>query len=462
MAAMKKIILLLFISTAALYISSCEFGLEEEVVIPEINVTGQVIDKTSGNALSNASVMLIGGGETEIIRTNSEGKFTAVLQLEKDTKLTVIISLEGFVADTIQALAVPEQDLELPLIRLQKNEQAGTTSSGSPASIYLYDQSAKSIGVKESGSNETAQITFELLDSTGVSVSSDASVVVYFALLSSPGGGEYLSPASVRSNALGRASVTLNTGFKAGVAQVIAEANVNGLIIRSRPVLISIHGGFPDPGHFAVAAEHLNYPVLGIIGYPIPFTAFVGDKFSNPVRKGTSVYFETTSGIIAGSELTDDLGRSTVTLLTQPFPVHPEYGAGFFVVTASTVDENVAQIKTQTLRLLSGYPNITVNPGTIDIPNGGSQMFSYSVNDANGNPLAADNRITVKVVEGDIKVSGDVDIKMPDTQSRNYTQFSFMAFDAKPDTIKSQTAVISIESAGPNGDVKVSISGTAR
>lgn len=461
---MKKKILILFFILAAINFNSCEFGVEDEVppTIPEIVVSGQVIDQSSGNPVNNAAVVIFAGNQKAVLKTNTAGNYETTFQLEEDTELLIITTIEGFLADTTQIYASPNEDLEVPLIRLVKTGQQGNVSSGNAASVYLYSQSAKSIGVKESGSIETAQIEFQLLDSVGVPISSKASVLVNFILASSPGGGEFLAPASVMSNALGRATVTLNTGTIAGVAQVVAEANVNGLIIRSRPILISIHGGFPDPGHFAVAAPKLNYPALGIIGYEIPFTAFVGDKYSNPVRPGTSVYFETTSGIIAGSELTDDLGRSTVTLLTQPFPVHTEFGAGFFVVNASTVDELVNRINTQTLRLLSGRPNITVNPTTIDIPNGGAQFFTYTVSDGNGNPVAEGNSIKVTVKEGNIKLGGDTEINMPDTQSRLYTQFSFTAFDAQPDSIKTQPAVIQIESTGPNGDVKISISGTTR
>lgn len=460
---MKRKLLILFFILAAIKFNSCEFGVEEDVpTIPEIVVSGQVIDQASGDPVSNAAVLINAGDQRYVLKTNSSGKYETTFQLEENTELIIITAIEGFRTDTTHIFASVDEDLVVPLIRLVKTGQQGNVSTGSAASVYLYSQSAKSIGVKESGSNETAQIVFELLDSVGVPITSNASVLVNFILASAPGGGEYLSPASVMSNALGRASVTLNTGTKAGVAQVVAEANVNGLVIRSRPILISIHGGFPDPGHFAVAAPKLNYPVLGIIGYEIPFTAFVGDKFTNPVRPGTSVYFETTSGIIAGSELTDDLGRSTVTLLTQPFPVHPEFGAGFFVVTASTIDESVNRINTQTLRLLSGRGIITVNPTIVDIPNGGSQYFVYSVSDGNGNPLAEGNSIKVTVKEGNIKLGGDVEVNLPDTQSKLFTQFSFTAFDAQPDSIKIQPAVIQIESTGPNGDVKISISGTTR
>lgn len=345
---------------------------------------------------------------------------------------------------------------------MKQIQGGGNNSSGSAASVYLFSQSAQSIGVKESGSNETAQLIFQVLDSTGVAINSNNSTTVKFIISSGPGGGEFLYPSSVQTNALGRASVSVNTGIKSGTIQITAEITVNNKAVKSKPILISIHGGFPDPGHFGVAAANLNYPAYGIIGYEIPFTAFVGDKYTNPVRPGTSVYFETTSGIIEGSNLTDNLGRSTVTLLTQPFPNDLQFGPGFFTVTASTIDENVAQIQTSTLRLLSGSAQLSVDPSTFDIQNGGSQTFNYFVGDGNGNPLAQGTTITVTVSEGDLKVSGDVDVRLPDTQSKIYTNFSFTAFDSEPDTLRPHQAIIVIETSGPNGDKKVSISGTAR
>ena len=347
---------------------------------------------------------------------------------------------------------------------MKQLQGSGGNPSGQAASIYLYYQSVTSIGVKESGTNETAQIIFELLDSTGVPIDFNNSVLVNFNFGSSPGGGEYLYPSSAYSNSIGRVSVTLNTGTKAGVAQIIAEFTINGITVKSKPVLIAIHSGFPDQAHFEVASEKLNYPELGIIGYEIPFTAFVGDKYSNPVRPGTSVYFETTSGIIAGSNLTDDLGRSTVTLLTQPFPNLDESGCGpgFFRVTASTVDENDNNIQISTIRLLSGLPQISVTPSTFDISNGGSQAFNYTVSDGNGNPLSEGQKISVTVSEGDLDVSGDIDITLLDTQSKIFTMFSFTAYDAVPDTVRLHQAIIDISTSGPNGDKKYSIYGAAR
>ena len=149
-------------------------------------------------------------------------------------------------------------------------------------------------------------------------------------------------------------------------------------------------------------------------------------------------------------------------LITQPFPNHQIYGPGFFEVTASTIDENSQMIYTNSIRLLSGYPIINVSPQEIDILNGGSQSFTYIISDGNNNPLANGNSISVTVEEGDIDILGDIDYALPDTQSRIFTQFSFTAFDSRPDTLNPVNAVIKISTTGPNGDKSVNIYGTTR
>ena len=375
----------------------------------------------------------------------------------EDKELTIVYFKTGYDTDTTSIYVPVSASIEVPILKLtQQQGTGGGTSSGQAATIYLFSQSAQNVGVKESGSNESVQFIFEVLDSNGVAIGSDNSVEVNFSLGSGPGGGEYLYPASVVSNALGRASVTLNTGTIAGVAQISAEFTINDIVVKSQPILMAIYGGFPDPNHFAVASDRLNYPNYGIVGVEIQFTAFAGDKYSNPVRPGTSVYFETTSGIIDGSNSTDDLGRAIVTMLTQPFPNLEEqgYGPGFFRVTSSTVDENSTTIRTSTIRLLTGLPVIIVDPSSFDIPNGGSQSFNFTVSDGNGNPMSAGQNISVKVNKGDLEVSGDVDITMLDTQSKTSTMFSFIAADSKPDTTRIQQAIIDISTSGPNGEKK--------
>jgi hypothetical protein len=80
----------------------------------------------------------------------------------------------------------------------------------------------------------------------------------------------------------------------------------------------------------------------------------------------------------------------------------------------------------------------------------------------NGNPLASGTTISVSAAEGDIKVSGDISINLPDTQSRSFTMFSFSAYDSKPEETNPKRAEIKISVSGPNGESSTTIVGNAR
>ncbi len=244
--------------------------------------------------------------------------------------------------------------------------------------------------------------------------------------------------------------------------RLLLRCFVNGTVIKSRPVLISIYGGFPDQNYFDIRSDKFNYPVYGVLGSPIDFHILVGDKYSNPVRPGTAVHFETTSGVIQGSSLTDSTGQASVTLWTQPYPNLNEqgYGVGFFRVTASTIDENNNTIQTSTVVLLSyNNPTISVIPNTFDIPNGGSQVFLYTIKDQNGNPLTEGTTISVSVpAEDHLALTGATNFILPDESGIN---FSFTASDSRPDSSGLHQAQITISTSGPNGDKSLTISGTA-
>ncbi|GBD90836.1 hypothetical protein BMS3Abin04_01556 [bacterium BMS3Abin04] len=465
----KYLISSLLIFLVSIFVSSCELKTDStdnptNPNLINVTITGQVVDQETGNGLGSATIKITDGDTLTGTSTGSDGKFVTTFGLDKDKDLTIIAVKPGFLSDTITVFATTQSSVEVPLMQLQR-DTSGTTggggsTSGAAASIYLFSQNDESIGVKESGSLENTEITFEIRDSSGIPIDIDHAETVNFSFGSNPNGGEYLYPTSIKTNALGRATVVLNSGTIAGVVQVVAEINNSNEAIKSKPILIAIYGGLPDDGHFDVASDRLNYPKLGVIGYQIDFTAYVGDKFSNPVRPGTAVYFNTNSGIIDGSDLTDDLGRSTVPLLTQGFPVDSVYGSGFFTVTAYTADENLNTLTTKTTRMLSGSPILTVSPTSFNILNGGSQSFSYTCSDINGNPMSFGQSIVVSVKNGNIAVSGNVNVKLPDTQSRSATTYSFFAFDTKPDSAEVKPATIVIKSSGPNGETSISISGT--
>lgn len=333
--------------------------------------------------------------------------------------------------------------------------------AGEPASIYLVSQTYDEIGVTESGSPETSQITFEVQDSSGHPIDFAHAVDVSFRFGARPGGGEFLAPSIAQTDAFGKVIVNLSSGTTAGAVQVIAEIDYEGDIIRSRPVNIAIHGGLPNDDHFAIGTNQLNYAYYNTLNGIGTVTAVVGDKYSNPVKPGTAVYFSTEAGIVEGSNLTDELGRTTATLISgAPLPDDPVFGPGFFWVTGETIDENDVQITTNALVLYSGSPTISIAPTSFNIPNGGSQSFTYVVRDINNNPLAPDNKYSVTVeTGGDAAASGQTFILMPDIQFGG-TNFSFTVSDTKPDETKPAGISVTVSIEGPNGLLSATVNGT--
>ncbi len=426
-------------------------------------ISGQVVDQDTGFPIDSALVRIFGNSINTVLYTSSLGQFSVEAEFEDDENLLVTAYKNGYKTDTTNVVVVAGEDLDVPLIQLKELSGGGNPiPSGDPVSIFLSSISSTIIGVKESGSEETTRISFVVQDSAGVPVDSNHSVAVHFTLGAGPGGGEFLSPTEVMTNHSGNASVNLTSGTKAGVVQVIAKIYLATSTITSIPVAITIHGGLPDLTHFSVAPEMLNFPGYNIFGLINPITAFVGDKYANPVRPETAVYFTTTGGIIEGSTLTDMQGIGSVNLISaEPRPNHPLFGAGFATITASTIDENSQLISKETIVLFSGIPQVSINPTSISIPNGGSQSFSYFVGDQNGNPLAGGTNITVSVEGEEIEAQGDLDITLPDTQSPGWTQFSFLVFDAV-DTVNVRPVTVSIEATGPNGNGLLTISGVSQ
>ncbi|MGB9663464.1 MAG: carboxypeptidase regulatory-like domain-containing protein [Ignavibacteria bacterium] len=431
----------------------------ESPKLEEVTLQGQVIDFETGQAIENAAVKILADTTQYGTTTGADGKYSKTIKISKSIDLIVIASKENYKSDSTKVFAVPGRTIDVPTLKIEKIKT--TSTSGLPASIVLVQQTFPSIGVRESGYNETTTLTFEVRDSSGNPIDITKSVTVNFTLGANPGGGLFIDPPSKKTNSEGRVSVNVTSGTVAGVVQIIAEINLGTRIIRSKPVNIAIHGGLPDYNHFSIAAEYYNVPGLVKYGFTDNITAYVGDKYSNPVKPNTIVYYSTTGGIIQGSATTNEMGIATATLITAlPAPIHPTLGPGFATIKASTADENNQTISREIIILFSGHPQITVSPTSFNIPNGGSQTFFYTVADLNGNPIASGNTITV-TVEGNVKAQGDISINMPDTQSRSWTQFSFTLVDADPDKIEAQPVSIKIEVDGVNGKNSLSISGTS-
>ena len=424
------------------------------------NISGQVINNVTGSPLEGADVLIFAGTDVQELATDTQGKYATEIQLSSSINIVLVISKSGFITDSTTVYVVAGKDKAIDRFELVP-KNTGTIPSGDPVSIFLEDQSSEFIGVKQSGSEETARITFVVQDSAGTPIDLDHTVNVNFKFGAQPGGGEELSPTVVKTNNNGEAIVNLTSGTKAGTVQIIAEIQLANKKITSLPVGISIHGGLPDDAHFSIAPAYVNFAGYNRYGLTDVITAYVGDKYANPVRPNTAVYFTTSGGIIDGSTQTNDLGIGSVNLISSaPRPYHPFFGAGFATIVASTADENSNTILDSIVILFSGIPTISVNPSNFTIPNLGSQAFSYTVQDQNGNPLTGGTTITVTADGDNVKLTGDGSVTLPDTQNPRWTQFGFSVADTDSSDTPRPIS-IKIFTSGSNGSESLTINGSA-
>ncbi len=456
-----SILMIAALLTISLFINSCKESTTEPAIDTPTSVTlsGQVIDKTSGAFLDSAYIMVKSDTEEKVGMTDNQGKYQIDIKVFNSKNVVVTAMKNGYRPDSTSINAVSSIN-NVTILKLEPlSVVIGPT--GSPASISLFSQTSTSIGVKESGSPETVELVFELKDSTGRTIDPSWNVDVNFIFGAHPDGGEFLTP-KAKSNEFGQVSTTLTSGTKAGAVQVIAETNFNGKIIRSRPVAIAIYGGLPNVDHFSIAFGKLNFPGYNISGLTNPVTAYVGDRYSNPVRPGTIVYFTSTGGIIEGSASTNNGGIGTVNLVSaDPRPTHPEYGPGFATITASTGDENNNTISSSGVVLFSGYPVLSINPSTFEIPNLGSQSFDITVSDQNNNPLSGGTTIAINIDGKDMRTYDKTSITLPDTQDKFWTHFEFTVADTnKTDELRRVSVTISVN--GPNGNIQNTVVGSSR
>jgi hypothetical protein len=218
-----------------------------------------------------------------------------------------------------------------------------------------------------------------------------------------------------------------------------------------------------------VVPENLNFPGYTRFGLINPVTAFVGDIYANPVQPGTAVYFTTNAGIIEGSGVTDELGRTTVQLISaaplttgQPPAACPESNpTGYAQVTASTSDLNQETIEAFTPVLFSGDSRIReLTPLNVDEQGLGD--YSFIVDDPFGHPLSPGTTITVIADGVNVEAVGDVNLELGDylCPGDGRTSFNFSAVqgdqvDASGTPIPPEIETLTITVRSPNGNVQL-------
>lgn len=465
-----SIIFFLLISSLAFLFHGCGelSGSDSE----ETLISGQVIEQSNGSAIIGAIVEITSPAALrQTITSDSLGNFTFSVEVDSAIDVTVRAERQGFDPVTTTFRLAPGADiLDLGLALRNQNDSGGGDGggdegvggeSGGAAAIILTNITEPSINIAETGGIVNSAFTFELQDSAGRSIDLSKAVDVDFTIVSGPGGGESLTPPVVRTNSDGRATSNLFSGNAAGTVKIQAQVVRDDvdLTIQSKPIVIAIHGGFPDFDHFSLAPEKYNYEAYNTNNVRNPISVIVGDKFSNPVKPGTPVYFNTTGGTIQGSGATDDDGQITVDLISgDPRPTDAITGSGgrpgYATVTAMTQDENDNMIeKSINIVFSTREAIISATPTTFDLdPNGGAS-FSYTVTDLNGNPMAAGTQIAISGGEG-MEITGDTDFTLGNHlfPGPGATEFSFSIRDTDEESNDPADLTLQITVTTPSGN----------
>ncbi len=454
---------ILFAFSLFIIISGCDvFSSDDKDGAGTITLSGQLLNNATNNPVTEGFIRVL--PFDLLFEADDEGFFSFEVEIDSTMELQVTASSDGFGSQTFTVLALADRIIDVPIFHLIPLI-AERATSGQASNMILLSQSHSSIGVRESGSEELASMTFLLADSIGNPVILDQSADVRFRFGVQPGGGEFISPTSTPTDNNGEVTVFLSSGTRAGVVQIIAETTVEGRLIRSQPVAVTIHGGLPDQTHFTLGPQRRNFPGLNTFGLINPMSVILGDQYSYPVRIGSAVYFETTHGVIEGSVLTDDQGQGTVNLIS----ANPLPGDGIAHIVARTANDQQEIVSDIIPVIFSGTPVMTVTPSTAII----NQFYTFTVTDYNGNPLVQGTNITVAIGGSAVKVTGTTNRVLDDSafsggidyvhvvRGPGITEFSFVVSE-DIDPLDPQTPeldAISISTSGGNGSLEIVLSG---
>lgn len=212
---------------------------------------------------------------------------------------------------------------------------------GCPWSIEL-EYFPNSVGVRESGRNETLLITATVKDASNNPVIDGTPVWfdIYSQPIAHPDSMGSLSSEDSIPTINGQASVSYTSGFRSGTVRIRARSHgicedepydvsaitTEILIYAGPPYIEDIYNpdgcGYYNTSHIKVAAEPCDLVGWSAVGDTVGIGAIVGDRWNNPVTEGTAIYFTTSGGVIStASGFTDADGFASVMLYAgNPMP----------------------------------------------------------------------------------------------------------------------------------------------
>ena len=372
------------------------------------SVTGIVTDQTTQSPLPGVTVSAQPLGAAAASQTTgADGSYNFTFTIDSTSSVVLSFHISGWrdtsIVAPIRANASPTS---VNVSMARRSQISGGGGSGIAQTIAFLGAIPSQIAVRGVGGSETTTLTWEVRDSLGLPVDITHSIQLSFMIASGPNGGEFISPTVVTTNSVGQAIMTLSSGIRAGVVQVVATGTVATGTVSTAPVRIVINGGFPDQTHFTIASHTYNLPILGTMGVHNPISVLVGDRWSNPVAPNTAVYFSSTAGVIQPTVFTDVNGQGSADLISgNPAPLGSHgapvnggrpSGDGYQYLAARTVGQGGITVQDSILVLWSGAAIISnFSPTTFNIPNGGSVTFTFTVADVLGHPLASGTVISV-------------------------------------------------------------------
>jgi len=449
-------------------------------------VSGRVLDFSSNLPVNNATVVLTTPIFVDSLATTGDGNYLFTVDLQGLSSISgnVRVTKNGYGTMTYPFTVTAGQILNTD-VKLERDTTTGVppdpSGTGDARSIAFVNLSTNQVSVAGVGGTESAIITWEVRDSLGFPIDIDHSDTVFFQLVGTPvSGGAYVSPSRAITNVAGRVATTINSGTVSGVMQFIAtlRRNSDGVVISSTPVVITVNAGLPDQAHYTVGPHQFNFAAYNWLGRTNDITVQVGDVYSNPVKTGTAVYFNTTGGVIAASGFTDPTSHATVTLYSgNPLPRDATLtpaslwgdGTGYAWIRAHSLGQSSVDVIDSVLILFSGVSTITLSTSTVHIDSGGCVDVTVTIADQNGNPLAPDTQIKTEVEftppEGttwNVLASGLPEDPLADylTRGPGSTEFTLHICDGTPGgTPQRMPFNVKISVTGPNGNTFTTVSG---
>ncbi len=213
--------------------------------------------------------------------TGTDGK-TVVRLVETGTPGTATVRARHTASGAQASVAVK-------ITNIQQITSQSITCGGSPCTI---------MGVKGSGFNEQAQVSFKVVDSASQPV---PGVTVTFSIPNPPS-GTTVSP-NATTNAQGIATAIVSSGLTIGSIVVHAVA-IPGRVEVDSPN-IGIRGAKVSNKAFSLACSPINIGAYISPNPPAPYNVTcnvkVVDRYNNPVGTGTTVNFKVEAGNITNS-----------------------------------------------------------------------------------------------------------------------------------------------------------------